>query len=283
MQILGINKFNFEEIESHEITSANNLIIDLFEKNKNGAIIKQVLSPNELKKIQELTINLTETEYQITGSGFTFPIPFANVKDEQSKEEYIAKKALYNSKTTNELGFNINEKVKTIINQLSGNLIPTEPKFKQSNNQLASASQIRYLKENMGGLSAHTGNYFQNMFQFFYNELDENIGKFDQLSYFFLIQKPLVGGDLIVYDITWEEAQTKPDFETSDYLTLLNGKTVSFDSIGKSVISLMPGDLFIFRGGEIWHRVEEIIKKDRITIGGFMSKSKISNQLFLWA
>ena len=37
MQILGINKFNFEEIESHEITSANNLIIDLFEKNVNDS------------------------------------------------------------------------------------------------------------------------------------------------------------------------------------------------------------------------------------------------------
>lgn len=283
MRIFGPNNFNFKEIEFDEINSINNFICELFDKKSFGVLIKNVIPINEIERIRAFTKNLKENEYQVTGSGFTFPIPFANVQDESSRLSYLKSKQLFNEKCEDLFGYNLNHKIGSIISLVAGNLKIVEPRFKSVENQFASSCQLRYLKENMGGLSAHTGNYFQNMFQYFFNSLDEDIGKYEQLSYFLSIQKPKIGGDLIIYNLTWEDAKLKPDFQSNEYVINKSGEKIFFDKLEKTIISPEPGDLIIFNGGEIWHRVDEIIEKDRITIGGFMAKSKKYNNLYLWA
>jgi hypothetical protein len=283
MPIKGKNKFNFLELEFKDIKKVENLVEDIFNKKENGALIKGALNSDEISEILKLSKNLNEKEYKVTGSGFTFPNPFANVQDEDSRKEYIQSKKLMSMKTEESFGIDLNKKILSIIKLFSGKFNPTEPKFKDIPGSCASASQIRCFKENMGGLTIHTGNYFQDMFGFFYSSLDENIGKHEQLSYFFMIQKPTKGGELIVYDITWNEAQKKTDFQDNEFLILNSGEKIFVKDLEKTIISPDPGDLFIFHGGEIWHQVSEVENINRITLGGFMAKSKISNDLFLWA
>lgn len=230
-----------------------------------------------------MTHHLTEKEYKITGSGFTFPVPFANVQDEESRDEYIASKKYFDNKTLNLFNTSLNAEILNKLSLLAGNLSLVEPKFKTANDNFASATQIRCFKENMGGLTTHTGNYFQDMFQFFYQSLNENIGKHEQISYFFSIQKPAIGGELFVYNLTWKEAQNKKEFQDNEVILLVDGTELKTDEIEKTIISPEPGDLFIFHGGNIWHRVNEVSKTHRITMGGFMAKSLISNQIYLWS
>ena len=45
-----------------------------------------------------------------------------------------------------------------------------------------------------------------------------------------------------------------------------------------------PGDLLIFYGGRIWHRVEPILgSKPRITLGGFINFSDDDKKCFYWS
>ena len=44
-----------------------------------------------------------------------------------------------------------------------------------------------------------------------------------------------------------------------------------------------PGELLIFNGGHIWHKVEDIKgKSDRITVGGFMDMSADKTKWLFW-
>jgi len=73
------------------------------------------------------------------------------------------------------------------------------------------------------------------------------------------------------------------EFQDSEFLILNTGDKIFVKDLEKTIISHKPSNLFIFHGGEIWHKVSEIESKNRITLGGFMAKSKVSNNLFLWA
>ena len=45
-----------------------------------------------------------------------------------------------------------------------------------------------------------------------------------------------------------------------------------------------PGDLLIFNGGSIWHKVEEIKgKSDRITFAGFLDMNKDKTKWIYWS
>lgn len=283
MNIKGSNYFNFKTIKAEEIDQYKNIIPDIFNKKENGFLIKNVFDKDEIEKLRILTENLDQNIYTSTGSGFTYPMPFANVQDSESKNGYFESNIHYNNADNLPFEVSINSKVENLLKRISGNLFPVAPKFIGSEN-LAISSQIRCFKKNMGGLTVHSGNYFQNMFNFFYESLDENIGKYEQLSYFIMIQKPKKGGDLLVFDLTWDEAKEKPDFQNNDFIIAENGDHLNVSKISKTIVSPDPGDMFVFHGGEIWHQVNEIEGAlDRITLGGFMARSMESNQLFLWA
>ena len=45
-----------------------------------------------------------------------------------------------------------------------------------------------------------------------------------------------------------------------------------------------PGDMIVFAGGQIWHKVEFVQgSRPRFTIGGFMSRSKDDKTLYFWS
>lgn len=283
MNISGSNFFKFKTIQSADIENYKTIIPDIFEKKENGFLIKNVFDKNEIDKLRTLAETLDPNTYTKTGSGFTFPMPFANVQEIESKNAYLDSTKTYNNIDHSPFENTINNKIEKLLKKISGNLTPNAPKFIGTGNY-ASSSQIRCFKKNMGGLTVHSGNYFQNMFNFFYESLDENIGRYEQLSYFIMVQKPKIGGDLLVFDLTWDEAKEKPDFQNNDHIIAENGDYIDVSKINKTVISPDPGDMFVFHGGEIWHQVNEIEGAlDRITLGGFMARSMVSNQLFLWA
>tara|TARA_B110000037_G_C17118308_1_gene504712 strand:+ start:2967 stop:3140 length:174 start_codon:yes stop_codon:yes gene_type:complete len=56
------------------------------------------------------------------------------------------------------------------------------------------------------------------------------------------------------------------------------------DKIKTVKIKPKKGDMIIFQGGEIWHRVELVKgKKSRYTIGGFMGFSLDDKEIIYWS
>ncbi|MEM7040036.1 MAG: 2OG-Fe(II) oxygenase, partial [Bacteroidota bacterium] len=99
----------------------------------------------------------------------------------------------------------------------------------------------------------------------------------DQLSYFFLVQQPDEGGELILYDAEWDE--TKEEL-AKDYQTAVN----HVESQHAHVIDMRAGDLVVFAGGRVWHQVRDVSgNTNRVTLGGFMAYSHEMDKLYHWS
>jgi len=62
------------------------------------------------------------------------------------------------------------------------------------------------------------------------------------------------------------------------------GKKIIIKDLINLKLRPQPGDLLMFYGGYIWHRVEDIEgNTPRITLGGFLNFSKDDKELYYWS
>lgn len=133
----------------------------------------------------------------------------------------------------------------------------------------------------------HCGNQFLHLFPKYYDHLSSMIEVYDQLSYFVMLQQPDSGGRLILYDITWDEAQECTT--STNTIKTLKGKSIDLNSdkvVQHTKLSIGTGDLLIFAGGQQWHAVEQVTgNTNRITFGGFLGfeKEKAGQDLYWWS
>ncbi|HVE86441.1 MAG TPA: hypothetical protein VND93_26475 [Myxococcales bacterium] len=98
-----------------------------------------------------------------------------------------------------------------------------------------------------------------------------------QLSYFVPVLLPPSGGELELYDVTWGQ---------TDGQRHVNGVPVAF-MVALSRRMTAPvgrGDLILFDGGRIYHRVTPVCPGGRrVTIGGFVAYSTDRRRLYYWS
>ncbi len=147
-----------------------------------------------------------------------------------------------------------------------------------------SAGTFRIFLPNQGGLHVHCGNLFQAQSEFYYSLIENDIDKNDQLSYFLVIQQPELGGELTIYDMLWKDVKKKKSQEENESVIDEGGNTIFLKDVPSFSVKLMLGDILVFAGGPIWHRVENIGGGiPRITLGGFLNYSKDGKELFYWS
>lgn len=115
--------------------------------------------------------------------------------------------------------------------------------------------------------------------------LIEQVDLENALSFYLVLNEPDTGGDLILFDKTWDEhpiAAGDLDEKTRKNEQLFfNSNT----SIPHKRITLKKGDMVFFRAAQIWHCIDTIGgNSPRITVGGFVAKSlKNEEQYFFWS
>ncbi|PCH95437.1 MAG: hypothetical protein COB85_04585 [Bacteroidetes bacterium] len=105
----------------------------------------------------------------------------------------------------------------------------------------------------------------------------------DQLSYFIVLQEPNSGGELVLYDLLYKDT---PDhlIEDSAFFNIPDERDRALEAYDNMIIKPKAGDMIIFDGGRIWHKVSEIEGAlDRITIGGFMAFSNNDKSIYYWS
>lgn len=106
----------------------------------------------------------------------------------------------------------------------------------------------------------------------------------DQLSYFVVLQQAESGGELTIYDMLWENVKRKESPENNDFVIDDNDKAIYLTEVKNFAVKPQPGDILIFSGGPIWHRVEDIKGNiPRITFGGFLNFSNDNKELYYWS
>lgn len=135
---------------------------------------------------------------------------------------------------------------------------------------------IRVCRPGKGGIQTHVGNEFNDKMPDI-RHLSKIARVHDQLSFFFLLQKPDAGGRLVLFDAVWEDTK---DALARDYSTAVQ----LVESGHAHPIEMQAGDLIIFAGGRVWHKVEDVGgETDRVTLGGFMAYAKEGKVLYHWS
>jgi hypothetical protein len=108
-----------------------------------------------------------------------------------------------------------------------------------------------------------------------YDHLRSLAGIDDQLSYFVTLSAPDSGGELILYGRQWQGEEGAHEYGQSDDLV---------EDRPALAVHLDPGDLVLFAGGRIYHRVSPVRgPRPRRTIGGFLASSLQDQRIYFWS
>lgn len=273
--------FNFEIINQVK----PDLIQRVKDKEIDGFIYQGLLNESELSAIKSSLQEIPKSDWMDTPSGIIFPQPFAVITDEDEllNRYFKVLGRLEDSAHTHQSLRKLFKTLQSYIEAVGANFQVKVPTNKTKNKTVVPGT-FRYLYPNRGGLYVHSGNYFQDQSMQFYEQISESITLEDQLSYFIVLENADEGGELTLYDLFWEDAKYKDDALNNEYVLSDQNEKIFIDSLKKEEYRPAAGDVLIFSGGRIWHRVEEISgNTSRLTLGGFINFSKDNEFLYYWS
>ncbi|MDZ4846233.1 MAG: 2OG-Fe(II) oxygenase [Chitinophagales bacterium] len=277
--------FKFIEVPFANIEQAGSLVHQIKSKEIAGFIMKSVFKPDQISQIKDFLGKLSESEFMPTPSGKIFPAPFAIITDtEQMLDTYYSKLSILDDyKRSNPALKTLTDTLDLFFKSVANNYQVSIPINKIKNTEVAPGT-FRLFYPNRGGLHVHCGNLFQAQSMFYYSLIKNDIDMDDQLSYFVVLQQSETGGELTLYDMLWERAKRKESPENNEFIIDDSGSPIYIKDMKSFAVKPVPGDILVFSGGPIWHRVEDITGTiPRITFGGFLNFSKDNKELFYWS
>ncbi len=294
--LVDLEPINFLEVEASQMPVLHPAAFDeLFHSKKHGFLIRNFLSRDELQSLQAYANENKNRNPARTPVGYTFPMVFQEFslrnqqlkRDdlEKSMDEYFSGNSQYAELLAKECGVDLKAKLLAFFDSLSPNG-PVHIPLPESKRGAYLFGNFRHLEPTGGYMAVHCGNFFHKKFPLIYSDLCKDAEVKNQMSYFIMLQKPDVGGELSVFNMRWIDGQDKETLSEDEVILLSNGQKVKVDyhpSIVKQSIVPEPGDMILFQGGNIWHRVEKVSgSKERITFGGFIGKNKDSAGYCFW-
>ncbi len=277
--------FNFIELPYSSIDKTGDLVHQIKSKTLDGFIIKDVFTSSEVNGIKNFLQTMTEEEFMPTHSGKIFPAPFAVITDIQERlDAYYSKLDLFNKYRDDKQEIMIlTDKLNLFFKSVAKNYSVSIPINKIKDKEVAPGT-FRIFYPNMGGLHVHCGNLFQSQSMFYYSLIKSDIDMDGQLSYFVVLQQPKEGGELTIYDLMWDQVKRKESPENNEFVLDDHDNPIYVKNLKSFAIKPKAGDILVFSGGPIWHRVEDIKGNiPRITFGGFLNFSKDNKELFYWS
>jgi hypothetical protein len=277
--------FNFIELPYDNLAESRHLISQLKSGEIHGFVMKDVFKPHEIAEIKNILSRLTDEQVLATPSGRLFPAPFAIITDAQERLDtyYDKLNKLYTLMGKEPALKSALEKLDLFFKAVGGDYQVKVPSIKLRHTPV-SVGTFRMFHPHQGGLHVHCGNLFQAQSEFYYSLIEEDIDKNDQLSYFLLIQEAESGGELTIYDMLWKDVKRKISQEENNSVIDDNDNIIYLKNVPSFAVKPLPGDILVFAGGPIWHRVEDIKGSiSRITLGGFLNFSKDGKEIYYWS
>lgn len=287
------NLYDWKYIDVSELNQYPDAIKDIYNQNYTGLIIQNVFSKEELVSMKKGIESIPESQRITTGVGYSFPKHFAQLYrpfdgSEVNKEvikDYFEECSHLTETLDEILNVKLHNRLKMVFEKISGSRAISVPKGYDEEGRYAFGA-IRVNLSNQGFIPVHCGNYFQQEFPDFYEHLGKQVEVKNQLSYFITVDEAEKGGELTLYDLLWEDGQSKENVGADRGVTLTDGTfidTTENGQIKRQKIKPRAGDLLIFSGGPIWHKVELVEgNSNRMTIGGFLAVTEDNQHLKYW-
>lgn len=254
-------------VESEFIGNYPDGVNQIYKGEIDGMLIKQVFTKEEMFKAKHQLENSKSLRNHVK-YGETFGTVL--VEKVSNPIKYFQDVEVYRTELQQIFPTGYEARIETLLSKVSGE---RTVEIASENNQTYAPAQIRFMEPNKGGLIIHKGS--QNLHHPPFAYLRKITRLFEHLSYFLIIDKPAEGGELIVYDLPSEEAKKDVD-------NLIQNS--AFEKCEKRYISPDIGDMVLFHGGTIWHKVADVKgEKSRISIGGFVALSKDDQKIFYWS
>ena len=259
-------KFDYRDLSKHK-----GIIEQIESKSIDGIVIENVLDREFCKSI----VNRFHTAIQEEpAKNYYYPAPFGKVFGttlmESDLNAYFSKAKV----AVDTFEYMFEHKFKALVYNtlaklgLQSNVFPTV----HAPNQIFSLAGIRILDPGRDSLEAHIHQEFPLHFPS-YQAVAAQLDLTTELSYYMVLQKPEVGGELVLYDLTWENT---PEDMLSTNVFMSGIRAERLSQYDQMKLDLEAGDMILFAANRIWHKVAAVTggSKSRITIGGFLAKSK---------
>ena len=231
------------ELKIHSTESGNNPLSiklkDIQDRKIDGVIVKNFLNSSELESVKA---NIKASDCSISTIAPYGKIIGKKLESDSGNfqelplTDYLENSSHYRSLMASDVGVDFENRFKDVCANVFGEQV--EVPMLGGLSYIPAA--VRCLFPEGGGIMAHVGNEFiMKMPEI--KALHEISNPYNQLSFFFVVQMPDEGGELVLYDATWDE--TKP-LNLSFQETVAKVKTRD-----KEVVHLKEGDLIIFGGG----------------------------------
>jgi hypothetical protein len=284
------NLYKMLEIDASELDAYPTGLEDIMARNIDGFLIRNAMSLDSVEKLLTHYDGLDASEKHEVGNGMIqHPTPFSLIEQlsGNSRDSLIK----FHKEAENRWdefpklsGVDFVSEMKSIIEKISGKR-PVNPPAGADNQGIYNPATYKYLVPGKGEFKAHCGNYFHNEFPFVYEHMKEMSVIEDQMSYFIMLSPSSSGGELTLYDIEWSEAEIRESGDT--VLVTHDGKRVDLldeKKMARKMLKPNPGDMIVFAGGHIWHKVETALgPKPRRTIGGFLTIARDDKAFYIWS
>lgn len=276
--------FNFIELPWEEAQRTPHLVKDIQEERLHGFVTRGLFTPKEVDEILSVTKHFNINDIFAVPTGTVFPKPFATLTDAGDMLTYYTEKAekLRALAKQHPIIHTLLSRMDTFFKAVSGDFETTVPTV-LSNHTACAPGNFRFFEPDKGGLFVHCGYLFQKQSPFYYTVV-EPMALERQLSFFLVLQNAEQGGELTIYDMLWKDIKDKDQMEENEYVLTPAGEKLYLNTLRSFYVKPNPGDVLIFSGGPIWHRVENIKGSiPRITFGGFLNFTPDGKGLRYWA
>jgi hypothetical protein len=277
--------FNFTEVPYEKLSESGDLIQKLRSGEIHGFVLKNLFTDKEISDILHMLLEPLENNAMNTPSGKMFPAPFAVItnRGERLEAYYESLNFVHELMERIPVLKLVPERLEYFFKSVGKSYKVSVPVNKIKGLPVSEGC-FRVFYKDRGGLFVHCGNLFQQQSEYYYSLLDADIDMSDQLSFFFNLQNTEEGGELTIYNLLWKDVTGKATPEENDSVIDANGKTIYLKDVEQFTVKPQPGDILVFSGGPIWHRVENIKgNTPRITYGGFVNFSKDEKEIFYWS
>lgn len=281
--------FRIHELQLGELNPMSFTVDDMLEVREGGFIVRNFLSSEEARQItrkfQDLPSGMVAEVYE----GFkTYPKSFSQSEEavlsgKVSPENYHAGAMEFRNGFASNFGLDVEGRIRSVFASLWPKMSLEVARDRDAFGSFMPFT-FREMRPGPGFLISHCGKLFSRGHQGFYDRLSHFTENDHQISFFMVLQSAEAGGELTLYDLLWKDVQNRPVPGT---VVTLEGKELNLEDpveVPQEKLNLQVGDLLVFNGGDIWHRVEYVKgSRSRITLGGFLSLSPDHQEIFMWA
>lgn len=263
-------------------------IHDLYAKKNDVLIIKEYINNDENCGLVSQFENYEESNlsFKFSDDGSSFPIPYSIVNNyflSNPIQEYLNSASHLNNKIDDKFSSN---PISHFIDKIEKLGIK---RLKFNKDVYLSPISFRRLNKYKNGIDLHCENSFKDdLIDEFKNKILENLNLENILSFYIVLQKPISGGELIIYNHEWNDVKlpkaelTEKNRKNKKGSILDNYSTKKTES---TYFDINTNELVIFRGAQIYHAINNIHGNiDRITVGGFIGQSNSDeDKFYYWA